>query len=91
MLKIVTVTRRSKLIITILAPVGKFISNDKASPARKQITDKKTDSTATALKLMTSLRAMTAGKIIRLDISKLPIILIPMTTVSAVRSAIRNW
>ena len=45
---------------------------------------------ATALKLTTSLRAITAGKMIKLEIRRLPIIRIPITTVNAVSSAIKN-
>ena len=68
--KIVTAISTIRLMITMLAPVGRFISNDRISLPRKQITDRKTDNTATALKLTTSLRAITAGKMIKLEIKK---------------------
>ena len=89
--KTVTAISTIRLMITMLAPVGRFISNDRISPARKQITDRKTDNSATALKLTTSLRAITAGKMIKLEIRRLPIIRIPITTVNAVSSAIKNF
>ena len=74
----------------MLAPVGRFQTKDRASPAAKQISEMQADVTTSARKLLTSLRAVTAGRMIRLDIRSVPIILMPSTTVRAVRKEIRN-
>ena len=49
-----------------------------------------TDRITTALKLFTSFPAVTAGKMIRLEMRRLPIIRMPRTTVRAVKRAMTN-
>ena len=49
---------------TMLAPVGRFQTKDRASPAAKQISEMQADVTTSARKLLTSLRAVTAGRMI---------------------------
>lgn len=56
----------------------------------KQIIDVITDTHAKPLKLFVSFLAITAGNTIRLEIKRVPIILIPKTTTNAVIRAIRN-
>lgn len=74
----------------MLAPVGKFKKKLINIPRIKQIIDIIPDIIINSLKLLANPFAMTAGKIIRLDISNVPIILIPSTTISAVKNDIRN-
>ena len=87
----ITAKRTAILTRTILAPVGRLILKDKIIPKKKHTIDKTTDVHTTALKLPTSFPAVTAGKIIRLEIRRLPIILIPNTTARAVKRAMINW
>ena len=57
----------------------------------KHITDISTDRITIFLKLFVNFLAIIAGNTIKLDISKVPIILIPSTTTIAVISDIKNW
>ena len=77
--------------ITILAPVGKFNSDEITNPNKKHNMEIITDITAIPLNECVNLLAIIAGKTIKLDINNVPIILIPITTTKAVNSAIKNW
>lgn len=72
------------------APVGKFIKYEINIPKIKQIIEIKTESTTIFLKLLVNFLAIIAGKTIKLEISKVPIILIPNTTTIAVINEIKN-
>ena len=72
------------------APVGKLKRKEISKPQIKQKIEKKADEITRYLKLLTNFLAINAGKIIRLEIKSVPIILMPMTTVSAVRNEIKN-
>ena len=56
-------------------------------PAMKVTTDITAEHTVTARKLLNTLMLHSAGNMIRLEMSMLPIILMPITIVSAVSSA----
>ena len=57
-------------------------------PMQKQITDKIPEDHTTPLKLLNTRMDVNAGKMIRLEISIAPIIRIPSTMVTAVKTAI---
>jgi len=61
---------------------------DATTPTKKHERDTIDDEITTALKLLNSLIEVRDGKIIRADIRRVPIILIPRTIVTAVREAI---
>lgn len=75
---------------TTLAPVGRLMTNDKIMPTKKQNTEIIEDAIMRPLKLFVIFLAVIAGKMIRLEIKSVPIILIPKTTVKAVKKAITN-
>ena len=75
---------------TIPAPVGIFKKNDVNIPIIKHTTEVSILITTKPLKLVVNFLAIIAGKTIKLDISIVPIILIPTTTTNAVNSAIKN-
>ena len=79
-----------RFMMMTLAPTAVSIQRERNNPARKQQTEIKTAVSTTARKRLHSRIAVTAGKIIRLEISSAPIIIIPSTTVTAVRMAIRR-
>lgn len=66
---------------TMLAPVGTLNKNEKTIPNKKQTKDIKPEKITKDLKLFAHFLAITAGKIIRLEINKVPIILIPTTII----------
>ena len=76
---------------TMLAPVGMLKQKDITIPLTKQNTAIKADNIINALKLFTIFFALTAGNIIRLEISRVPIMRMPKTTVIAVKNEIKNW
>ena len=76
--------------ITILAPVGKFNNEETIKPNKKHSIDIITDRTDIPLNECVNFLAITAGNTIRLDINNVPIILIPITTTTAVNNAIKN-
>ena len=82
--------RTIKLTETMLAPVGKLNINEMIIPKIKQIIDISPKAITKPLKLLTSFLAITAGNTMRPEISKVPIILIPITTVKAVKNDIKN-
>lgn len=75
---------------TIHAPVGRFKKNDISSPNMKHIIDIKIDNITILLKLFVNFLDIIAGNTIKLDISSVPIILIPNTTTIAVIRDIKN-
>ena len=70
------------------APVGIETKNVIPSPIRKQATDTITEQIVTERKLLHTRIEVSDGKIIRLEISKAPISLIPTTIITAVSKAI---
>ena len=74
----------------MLAPVGRLIMKDKIIPTKKQNTEITADAIMRDLKLLVIFLAVIAGKIIKLEIKSVPIILMPKTTVKAVKKAITN-
>ena len=90
LLKIETTKANIILTETIPAPVGILNSKDKIIPTTKQIADIIADIIISPLKLLEIFLAINAGKIIKLDINKVPIIRIPKTTVIAVKKEIKN-
>ena len=76
------------LTITTLAPEGSSKAYDAAMPSTKHTTDIIAEHTTTDLKLRQRRMLVSAGKMMRLDINSAPIMRIPSTTVTAVRTAI---
>ena len=74
------------LTATIVAPVGVSSIYEKARPIIKHTADKTAEHITTLLNLLHTRIDVSAGKIIRLEIRSVPIILIPSTTVTAVRT-----
>lgn len=77
--------------ITILAPVGRFKKKDTNNPNIKHIIDTVQESIINPLKLFVNFFDIIAGKIIKLDINKVPIILIPNTATKPVTTDINIW
>lgn len=75
-------------IITTLAPVGVSREYEAHIPIKKQQTDSTPEQIITDLNFLQTPIDESAGKIIRAEISSVPIILIPITIVSAVSNAI---
>ena len=63
---------------------------DKIIPTKKQNTEITAEAIMRDLKLLVIFLAVIAGKIIKLEIKSVPIILMPKTTVKAVKKAITN-
>ena len=76
------------LTTTILAPAGSEKAKDTTIPARKQIIEIIAELVTTLLKLLKTRIDVRAGKIIRLEISMVPMIRMPTTIVIAVNKAI---
>ena len=74
--------------ITTLAPGAVSIARDENKPIRKQVTEINPEHITTERKLLQILIEVIAGKIIRLEIRSDPIIIIPKTIVTAVKTAI---
>ena len=74
----------------MLAPVGKFKKKLTNIPSTKQVTEIIEEIIINCLKLFVNPFAITAGKTIKLEISKVPIIHIPRTTTKAVKKEIKN-
>ena len=77
----------ARLTTTIHAPVGSERRNDTRIPTKKHITDNIAEQITTLLNVVQTLMAVSAGKIMRLEISIDPIIRIPTTIVNAVSIA----
>ncbi len=75
----------------MLAPVGKFNNDEITNPNKKHKIEIITDITAIPLNECVNFLAIIAGNTIKLEISNVPIILIPITTTNAVNNAIKNW
>ena len=71
----------------MLAPVGVSRKKDAVIPIRKQTTERTAEQAITDLKLLHTHIAESAGKMIRLEMSRAPIMRIHRTTVIAVRTA----
>jgi hypothetical protein len=76
------------LIITTLAPAGVAYKYEITIPMKKQMTATTPEQMVTVLNVLKILMDVRAGKMMRLEISKAPIMRIPNTIVSAVRMAI---
>ena len=74
----------------MLAPVGKFIKKLNSIPNIKHIIDIIPEIIINSLKLFVNPLAIIAGNTIKLEINNVPIILIPNTTINAVKNDIRN-
>ena len=74
----------------MLAPVGKFNKDEITNPNKKHKIEIATDITAIPLNECVIFLAIIAGNTIKLEISNVPIILIPITTTNAVKNAIKN-
>ena len=72
----------------MLAPTGVLQRYDAVIPRKKHVTESIDDVIITLLKVLQTCIDVSAGKIIRLEIRSVPIILIPSTTVRAVSMAI---
>ncbi len=79
--------KRMRFIITIVEPVGVLISYESAIPETKHIDDTIAEVITTDLKLLHMCIDVIAGNISSDDIRRAPMILIPITTVIAVRKA----
>ena len=90
LLVILVIINNIKYTKTIPAPVGIFKKKEVNIPIIKQIIEIITEQITNPLKLFVNFLDITAGNIIKLEISNVPIILIPTTTTNAVISAIKN-
>ena len=73
--------------VTMLAPVGVENTKEQRIPEKTQKTEMIAEETTTLLKLLQRRIAVSAGKIIKLEMSKEPIIRMPSTMVIAVKNA----
>ena len=80
--------KAARFTTTTLAPVGTEKPKEITIPIKKHMTDKTPEFITPLLKLLHTLMDVRAGKIIKLEINIAPIILIPITIVRAVKSAI---
>ena len=80
--------KTAALTITTLAPVGVSHEYDTHIPTKKQQSESTPEQRITDLNFLQTLMEESAGKIIIAEISRVRIILIPITIVRAVRSAI---
>ena len=76
------------LTITTLAPVGVAYTYEITTPIKKQSIEITAEQMVTLLNVLKTRMELRAGKIIRLEISRAPIIRIPSTIVRAVKKAI---
>ena len=77
--------KNMKLIMTIVAPVGRSRKNDMMIPETTEIMAVTEAANMTALKLLAIWRAVTAGNMINAEISIMPTTFMDRTTVTAVR------
>ena len=79
------------LTMTMLAPVGRLILKDSKIPIMKHAIDKNDGQDHHRFKnFLPVFPPSTAGKMIRLEMRRLPIIRMPRTTVRAVKRAMTN-
>ena len=76
------------LATTMLAPVGVSYKKEAVIPTTKHKTESTAEQRTTVLKVLQRRIEVSDGKIIRLEISNVPIMRIPTTMVRAVSSAI---
>jgi hypothetical protein len=76
-----------KFTATTPAPAGMEYTKEMKIPVKKHTTDNMADETTTAKKLLHTRMEVSAGNIIRLEMSMAPIKRIPITMVSAVSTA----
>ncbi len=81
---ILTINKNNIFAITMLAPVGSEKAKDSIRPSISPSIDIIAETITNDLKLLVIFRDIIAGNTIRLDIIKVPIILIPITTIRAV-------
>ena len=81
-------TKTAALTMTTLAPVGVSHEYETHIPTKKQQSERIPEQRITDLNFLHTLIEESAGKMMSAEISSVPIILIPITIVSAVRSAI---
>jgi hypothetical protein len=77
--------KNMKLIMTIVAPVGRSRKNEEMIPDSTEIIAVNEAVKMTALKLLAIWRAVTAGNIINAEMSIIPTTFMDRTTVTAVR------
>ena len=81
-------TRNTRIFtVTMLAPVGVEYTKEQRIPAKTQNTETTAEQITTKRKLLQRRIAVSAGKIIKLEINSEPIIRIPSTMVTAVKNA----
>lgn len=73
--------------MTMLAPAGAEKKYDADRPIQKHMPERKPEQITTPRKLLNICMAVSAGKMTRLEMSIAPIILMPITIVTAVRIA----
>jgi hypothetical protein len=73
----------------MLAPVGMLQAKEISTPSIKQTTERIPEHITTDLKVLKSRIEVSAGKIIKLEMSIAPIIRIPITIITAVKRAKR--
>ena len=73
--------------MTMLAPAGAEKKYDADRPIQKHMTERKPEQITTPRKLLNICMAVSAGKMTRLEMSIAPIILMPITIVTAGRIA----
>ena len=78
----------AKFTKTTVAPVGVSKLKETIIPVKKQNSEITTELIITPLKFLNNLIDVNYGKIISAEISSVPITLIPITIVKAVRTAI---
>ena len=76
-----------RLAATTVAPTGVERVKERPSPTQKQMTEVTAAEVITPRKLLKSCMAVSAGKIIKEEISMAPIMRMPSTMVSAVSTA----
>ena len=77
-------------MITMPAPVGVSAKHDISIPLMTENADTTAEQMITCLKLLQSLIDVSEGNIIKLDIKSAPMSCIPITTVTAVSTAIAD-
>jgi IS5 family transposase len=80
--------KNTALTATTLAPAGTDSRKDAVMPVKKHTTETAAEQRTTALKLLHIRMDVRAGKIMRDEMSSVPIMRMPTTIVTAVRSAI---
>lgn len=82
--------KTARLTMTTLAPVGVENRKEAIRPTTKQETESTAEQSTTPLKLWNRRIELSAGKMIRLEMSRVPIMRMPTTMVTAVSAAMRR-